>query len=304
MDRPIRCLQSVAAVTLLVATTAVADGELGHRVLGSVGLDAGTQPAAGVYAGDRFFCYAADHLRNRRGERIPVKGFDLDAYANVIGVSGTVKPEGLPYLSAALAVPVAWLSTKADEPATDIARSGLGDLFVQPLMVGWRSPRFDTVASYSFYAPTGQLNRKGLGQPQWAQQFSLGGTLFFDDERAFRVSALASYNLYHRKLGIDLTRGDTVQLQGGVGGKFLQVLDFGVAAYALWQIADDSGSALPAGLGGARERVFGVGPEIGVTIPALGAKLTARYEWDLGAQTRPEGQVLVVSLSFMAWRPP
>ena len=132
----------------------------------------------------------------------------------------------------------------------------------------------------------------------------MGGTFFFDDERALRLSALASYNLYHRKLGLDVTRGDSVQIQGGLGGKLFQVLDLGVVGYALWQVRDDSGSDLPVALRGAREQVFGVGPEIGITIPALRAKLTARYAWDLGAQARLEGQVLVVSLSFLAWRPP
>jgi hypothetical protein len=293
------------SVLLMLATGAAsADGELGQRVLGSVGLDAGSQPGEGVYAGDRFFYYSADQLRNRQGDRIAVKNLEIDAYANVIGVSGTFKPEGLPYLSAAFAAPVAWLSTKADIPSTDIARSGLGDIFIQPLMVGWRSPRFDTVASYSVYAPTGQLNRSGLAQPQWTQQFSAGGTVFFDDERGLRVSALASYNLYHRKPGIDLTRGGTVQLQGGLGGRLFRVLDLGVVGYALWQVADDTGSDLPPALRGARERVYGVGPEIGVTIPMLRAKLTARYEWDIGARSRPEGQVLVVSLSFLGWPPP
>jgi hypothetical protein len=132
----------------------------------------------------------------------------------------------------------------------------------------------------------------------------VGGTLFFDEERSFRLSALSSYNHYHQKLGINLTRGDTLQLQGGLGGRVFQVLDFGVVGYALWQVANDTGSDLPPALHGAREQVFGVGPEIGITIPALRARLTARYEWDLGAKSRPEGEVLVVSLSFLAWRPP
>ena len=213
----------MTAALLLRSATAMADGDLGHKILGAVGLDAGTQPDEGVYVGDRFIYFSADQLRNRRGGLVPVKGLDIDAHANVLGVSATLKPEGAPYLSAALAVPVAWVSTKADVPSADIDRFGLGDIFVEPLKLGWRLPHLDTVASYSFYAPTGQADRKGIGRPQWSQQFSLGGTLFFDDERAFRLSFLASYNLYHQKIGIDVTRGDTVQLQGdleGDGSKF------------------------------------------------------------------------------------
>jgi hypothetical protein len=297
-------LHWMMAGLLLPAAAAVAEGDLGHKILGAVGLDAGTQPDQGVYAGDRFIYFSADRLRNRRGGPVPVKGLDIDAYANVLGLSGTLKPEGAPYLSAAFAVPVAGLSMKAEVPSADIDRFGLGDIFVEPLKAGWRLPHLDTVASYSFYAPTGQADRKGLGRPQWSQQFSLGGTLFFDNERAFRLSVLASYNLYHRKIGIDVTRGDSVQLQGGLGGRWFQILDAGVAGYALWQVADDRGSDLPPALRGARERVFGLGPEIGITIPPLRARLTARYEWDFGAESRPEGQVLLVSLSFLAWRPP
>ena len=175
----------MSAAFFLLSTAAVADGDLGHKVLGAVGLDAGTQPDEGVYAGDRFFYFSADRLRDRRGGLVPVKGLEIGAYANVVGVSGTLKPEGAPYLSAAFAVPVAWLSMKADVPHAEIDRFGLGDIFVEPIKVGGRLPHLDTVASYGFYAPTGQAERKGLGQPQWTQQFSLGGTLFFDDERAF-----------------------------------------------------------------------------------------------------------------------
>jgi len=100
----------------------------------------------------------------------------------------------------------------------------------------------------------------------------MGGTLFFDNERAFRLSALASYNLYHQKVGIDITRGDTVQLQGGLGGRLFQVVDVGLVGYALWQVADDRGSDLPLALRGRARASFGLGPEIGITIPALRAR--------------------------------
>jgi hypothetical protein len=292
----------LAGLALLQAHAAVADGDLGHKVLGSVGLDAGSQPDPGIYVGNRFFYSQADQLRDRHGHDIPIKGLQLDAYADVVGASGTYKFDAGPYVTAALAVPYAKVTTKADVPAINVDRYGLGDIFVEPLMVGWRLPRADAVASYSFYAPTGQINRQGLGRPQWAQQFSAGGTVFFDDQRALRFSALASYNLYHQKQGIDITRGDTVQIQGGFGGRVFGLVDIGLAGYALWQVGDNQGSDLPAAYRGVREQAVGLGPELGVLIPALKAKLTARYEWDLAAVARPDGQVLVVSLSFLAWR--
>jgi hypothetical protein len=281
----------------------VAEGDFGHKILGTVGLDAGSQADSGVYLGDRFIYFAADTLMNRQGNPVPIQGLDMKAFANVFGVSGTLKLDAGPYLTAAFAVPVVALQLKADQPITSIERQGLGDLFIEPLMIGWRLPRLDITSSYSIYAPTGQLNRRGYAQPQWSQQVSAGSTVFFDDERNFRLSALTSYNIYERKLNIDVTRGDTVQIQGGLGGRFFKLFDVGLVGYALWQVAADTGTDLPVALSGQSERVFGLGPELGITIPRLKARLTARYEWELGAQSRLEGQVLVVSLSMLAWRP-
>lgn len=287
---------------LLSLTAAKGDGDMGHRSMGSVGLDAGSQPDIGVYVGDRFFYSHANELKDKHGNSVPINGLDIQSEANVVGTSGTYKLKEGPYLTAAIAVPYARVTTKANVPAIDIERLGLGDIFVEPLMIGWRQKHFDAVASYSFYAPTGQLNRNGLGQSQWAQQFSAGGTLFFDDERGWRLSALTSYNLYHKKTGVDATRGDSVQIQGGLGGKISKFIDFGLVGYGLLQIANNEGSDVPSSLADYREKAFGLGPELGITIPMLRSKITARYEWDIEAVARPQGEVLVISLSVLAWR--
>jgi hypothetical protein len=81
------------------------------------------------------------------------------------------------------------------------------------------------------------------------------------------ISGLASYDLNRRARGIDLTRGDTVQFQGGAG-KTLGIVDFGLVGYALWQVRDDRGNDLPESVRGARDRAFGLGPEIDFTLCA------------------------------------
>ena len=293
------------AATLVVACPdlSFADGEFGNKVLGTSGLDAGSQPEHGFYLGDRVVYMTADRLVNRYGKVLPIKGLNVDAVSNVIGISGTLKTEGGPYWSAAMAVPIARSHFSSEVPFNDIDRSGLGDIFIQPLMIGWRFPRVDVTSSYSIYAPTGQLNRKGLTQPQLSQQISVGSTVFFDDERSLRLSALTSYNVYERKVNLDLTRGDTVQIQGGLGRKFFRLVDAGLAGYALWQVAADTGSVLTPALRGQSDFAVGLGPEFGVTIPRLGAKVTARYEWELESRSRLQGQVLMLSFSMLAWRP-
>jgi len=102
---------------------------------------------------------------------------------------------------------------------------------------------------------------------------------------------------------VDVTRGQTVQVQGGIGGRFLRIVDLGVASYALWQTGRDRGSDLPPALTGQRERAVGVGPEIDVLLPWIRSRLTMRYEWEVTGRARLDGSILVVGLGFAARQP-
>lgn len=274
--------------------------DLGHRLPAGAGIDAGTQVEPGLYLGYRFVWFSSHEIHDRRGDPLPIVGLEIDAYANVFGLAGTLRAGPL-YLSAALAIPVVGLSIRADLPEASVDRLGLGSLFVQPLKLGTRSRHLDVVGSYSFYVPTGQGERSGVGRPEWAHQLAAGGTVFFDDRRGWRVSALASYLHHQRKQGIDITRGDTVLIQGGVAGR-VAVIDAGIAGYALWQVRDDTGSELPAALRGARDRAFGLGPEVNVALPALRSRVSARLAFDLDGEARPVGTLLVIGISTVVWR--
>ncbi|MBZ4420667.1 transporter [Myxococcus sp. RHSTA-1-4] len=294
-----------AALGVLLPAAASAQ-ELGHKIPGGIGVDAGVQQGPGVYVGDRLLWYSASQLRDRYGELQPVQGFDLDAVANAVGVNLTVQWPGWPYLGATVAVPLARISVNSEDPRASVDRFGLGDVYVMPVHLGWRLPLADLVASYGVYIPTGWFEARGgsgVGSGHWTHQFSLGGAVFFDEGRRARASALVSYDHNLRKRGIDITRGDTIQVQGGAGALVLRGVDVGVAGYALWQVRDDTGEDVPEVLRGARDRVFGLGPEVNVLIPKLKAKVGARYEWDFGTRSRPQGGLLVMSLSFLVWQP-
>jgi len=291
-------MRLLVLAVLLHAGIAVAQvADLGHRLPGGIGLDAGTQPEQGLYLADRFVWFASDRVHDRNGHTVPIENLDIDAFANAFGASGTLQV-GDGYLDAAFSIPVTRVSLSADDPQASVDRLGLGDIYVQPFKLGVRGDHFDAVGGYSFYAPTSEGARSGLGRPQWSHQLSAGGTFFFDDVRGWRASALASYTVNGQKQGVDITRGDTIQIQGGVGGRVLGVVDLGLAGYALWQTTDDRGADLPPQVVGARERAFGLGPEVDVRLRALRSRLTARFEWDIDGEARPVGTILVAGLAF------
>ena len=288
----------------LLWTSAAAAQDLGHKVLGSLGLLAGSQPASGIYVVNRLISYGANDLIDRNGNRIPVE-LDLDALANGTGIQATFRLSGNSiYWNASLGVPAARVHLDTDRPEASVDRFGFGDLYVQPVKIGWKTARADIVSGYAFYAPTGRFTPRGsggIGRGQWSHEFSLGSAIYLDKARTWHLSGLASYELNQRKHGIDITRGDTIQFQGGAG-KTVRTFDLGLAIYALRQVRADRGADVPGPLRGARDRVFGLGPEIDYKFAPLRSRLTVRYCRDISVKSRPLGRVLVFGITVLALR--
>jgi hypothetical protein len=290
----------------IIARPLAAQQQLGHKLLGAVGIDAGTQADVGWYISDRFVWYSATTIRDASGRAIPIPGLELDAYGNMIGAQLTIHPRGAPYLSFAAGIPWSRLSIRVDDPRVHLDPAGLGDIFVQPIQAGWRQKRFDVVTGYGFYAPTGKFEPRtgnGVGRGYWTHQFSAGGAVFPTKDRLNRASALVSYDVNLKKRGIDIRRGNSLQVQGGAGVGVLRVVTLGVAGFAYWQVSDDVGADIPPPLRGLKSRAFGLGPEIGIMIPSLRLRGELRFEREFGVRSRLDGQVLVGGLGHKLTRP-
>jgi len=246
--------------------------------------------------------YRADEVIDNDGHAIPLSP-TLNVAANAVGAQVTYKlPGHSMYVNAAIGVPTVRVNVRIPVPEASIDRSGFGDLYVQPVKIGWKLNRLDVVTGYAFYAPTGLYSPRevvNIGKDQWTHEFSLGSAVYLGSRKAWNISALASYNLNQRKQDIDITRGDSVQIQGGAG-KTLGKFDMGLAGYALWQVRDDRGAALPPALRGLRDRAFGLGPEVDITIARIRGRITVRYCHDVFARARPLGQILVFGITFRA----
>ena len=293
-------------LAVALAATPASAQQLGTKVMGGLGIDAGTQGPPGVFVLDRALQFTADKARSRDGDALPIQGLDILARANAISVSYTFVPRSSPYLTVVASVPYARVSVNSADPIVSIDRWGLGDIFVQPIKAGWRHPHYDVVTSYAFFAPTGRFEPKtgvGVGRGYWTHQFSLGGAGYVDTTRARRASVLMSYDLNRRMRAVDITRGNMLSMQGGAGAAVGKAFVLGVAGYALWQVSDDRGTALPQTLAGLRTRTYGLGPEIDVVVPSIGLKVDFRFMWDFGTRARPQGQVFAGGLGYRAWSP-
>ena len=299
----------VVCAELLLAADSVDAQDLGHKLPGLIGLEAGKVPPPGLYLIDRVVSYEADELRDRTGMLIPVTDLHLVGRANAVGLSYTIQPpRRRTSFTVTAAAPLARLRLNIhDRPEASFDRFGLADIYIQPALLGWRLEGGDLVASYGLYLPTGTsplAGGKGLSTGHLTHQFSVGGSIYTNKNRTSFVTALASYDANLRKRRIDITRGDTVNIQGGAGTNlFNRVVEAGLAFNSLWQVRDDRGADLPVVLRGARDRVYGFGPDGAVMIKAIQSQLRIRYEWDMGVRSRPQGRLFVVGLNVTLHRP-
>src|SRR5450755_3423013 len=68
-------------VATLVAGPSRAQQEVGHRILGTLGLQAGSQAPTGLYLVDQFAYYHSNEIVDRSGRALPV-GLDVDLLVN------------------------------------------------------------------------------------------------------------------------------------------------------------------------------------------------------------------------------
>jgi hypothetical protein len=307
-------------LTLAVAGTASpAYAQLnGENLLGDMGVKSGTQPAPGLYVGNVYYRYKTDTIKGPDGSTMifdPTRSGSQTINAAVPLVVYVSKKKLLggnigmvavvPIASGALEAPGLGLSESAS--------TGLSDLYVMPLQLGWQKRRFDALAGVALFAPTGRYSAgasDNLGKGMWSYELSGGGTFYFDRKRSLSVATTAYWETHSKKDGEvhvqgitvnDVKVGQLLTLEGGVGKSFLHgAASVGVAYYAQWKVtADDMTVSVP----GVPElsdghRVLAIGPDI--TIPIATRKrlislVNVRYMWETGARIKTQGQSLLVT---------
>ena len=219
----------------------------GHNTKGDFGLQSGTQAPPGFYVVPLYYDYSADTLRDGNGDKFdPLGGGgSLDAGAAIAGLlwvsekkflGGTYGFSVWPGVTNnALELPALQTNSKTS--------TGLADLYIQPVILGWNKAQADFTAGLGIYAPTGEFeaggdSNRGLGM--WSYEIFGGTTLYFDEARTWHFAATAFYETHGEKDGTDIRVGDILTLEGGLGKSFMDgAANAGIAYYAQWKLTDD-----------------------------------------------------------------
>lgn len=307
-------MRSIAAAILIAAALipAAASAQLnGHNFRGDYGLSSGTQPPAGWWLSMLYALYDTDTVRNKNGDRIrfdPERRGSLSA-SGIIPYAWWVSEKQMLGGTYSFSVAPSLTNAKLEAPIFGLDQEtsyDLGDLYIQPINLGWHQERADYTAGLGLYVPIGRYtdgadNNTGLGM--WSYEVFAGATWYLDAARSWNLALTAFWETHSEKEDSDQKVGDLLTLEGGFGKSFVDgAINVGVAYYGQWKLSrDDFGFRLPIGSNVGKHQVFGLGPEIVFPIAAkqkLIALLTARYLFEFDAESTTEGDTLFVGLTF------
>ena len=286
MKDSLSLLGGVMAAGMCLGGVAQAQIVAGHYPAGAEGIKAGSLPPPGLYLRDYSFYYSADTYKDGP------PSFDISAFINAPRVIWMTdkKVLGASY-GMDVIVPFGYMDWEV--MGSHGHHFGLGDISVEPLLLSWNLGQFDLAAGYAFWAPTGDFK---VGQPDliskgyWSHMLTAGGTWHIDEAKTWAFSILNRYEFAHEQKDTHIDPGQVYTVEWGLSKSVTKTIDVGCVGYCQRQTTLDSSSPL-------LDRVVGVGPEVSAFWPGLGLFTSLRWNFEFGAQDRPEGQRVTLTLT-------
>jgi hypothetical protein len=325
---------TLAATLLLVSGLAHA-GDAGHFAGGMMDTRDYFVPAPGLYGAVYNYMYSTDRYNDQNGNKVssitlspgPGQGrtFDvgvnLDMYVLAPALIWVSPWEILGAKYGAYITPTfananiqsAVYNSRGLGGTTSQATFAPGDMFVQPVWLGWTLPHWDISAGYGFYAPVGKYSTETITFPEqsialpaadniglgfWTQQFQGALAWYPWTNKATAVTAALTYDYNQEQQDTGVMYGQNLWLTYGIS-QYLPMtkddkllLEIGPAGYYEWQISDTTGSLAQTG----RTHVGGIGGQVGLTYVPWNLILNFRGFYEYYADARVQGASFSINL--------
>lgn len=290
------------AVHLMTANETLA---WSHYVPGAVGVKNGSVPPPGRWFVNYNCFYAADTTKDDSGNTVAVPSSDIFVYANVSQIAWMTEKKilGADY-GVDIFFPFAYTDLKVDAAGMTVLDEdtfGLGDIFIDPLILAWHARRWDAFVAAGAYIPTGDHDdATSPGKGYWTFMEQVGGTYYFDEARTWTIAARARFEQSTKDDDTDVTPGDELIFEYGFGKDFSlgqkMLATVGLAGYSYTQLSADSGPDED----GTKFSGHGLGPEVQLTIFKPFVNLSLRYLVEYGVENKAQGEniCLAITTSF------
>ena len=291
----------------LALACVIATGEAHGQVRGVY--PAGMNVTNGGVAPAPGFAYSNLFIVNSRDERVGAEGETLatgqqsillDLNTVAWGSDGNVV--GKARFGATATVILSKNSLTSDLEGSLGGGSGLGDLFIQPVILGWTNAQVDFRAAYGIVAPTGHFEAgadDNVGSGYWTHALSAGVTRYLAETRSNALSAFVMYELHEKQETTDVRPGDTLTLDASwmrvISSHADRLFQYGAAGYAQWQTTDKRGPGVSPGESNEHYRVYSLGLAAGLAWPTRRSSLMLKLLREFGARSTFEGYSIQLS---------
>jgi hypothetical protein len=193
----------------------------------------------------------------------------------------------------------------------------VGDLFVQPLWLGWNRTHFDIAAGYGFYAPVGKFDTSTVNFPSgpqvvtsatnvglgyWTNQLQGTVTWYPNPKRGTAVTNTLTLEFNGEQRDTHYTNGNFLTWNWGadqylpLDKEVKYLADLGLTGYSQWQVSDSSGPnvANP----GYHDQVHAIGAQAGLISTRHGWVLEFRYQHEFYAANRFAGNSYSLNFAY------
>lgn len=230
-----------AALALLASLSPLAVQAAGHYVPGVEGAQAASVPPAGFYYIGYLVNYNINSLR-APGTNNDIPGHNtgtVTALANRFVWMTGHKVLGADYGVEAI-VPLMRTSLTFNTPGISDSRSGVGDIYVGPLVLGWHGEQWDAVAAAGVWLDSASTSNPASPGNGYKSTMLTGGlTYYFDPAKTISGAALMRFERNGRN-DAGFRHGNQVTVEWSLAKAFGPV-QAGVVGYSQWQTSNDSG---------------------------------------------------------------
>lgn len=255
--------------------------------LGNKGLDTGVVAPKGFNAITEMQYYygwktGADgkYLKDVNGNKLYQQMFVID---EVLEWNSGLKFLGATWSADAIIPLIVINGTNAD--GSRFAVSGLADIYLEPVILGWSTPYVDSKFIFGMNLPTGTPE---VTFNHFSASFTGAFTISFNKEKTVRLSLMPAFEVYSKNIRNDKTEGSDFILKWGLGYTFKDIHTLGVIGYSAVKIQNDKGKVsdlLKAG----EQHVSAVGLQYSVFIPQIKSALSFLANYEFAAANMPMG---------------
>jgi hypothetical protein len=144
-------------------------------------------------------------------------GFLIDVPFAIASARGAGALE--PVLSSGIGS-VTLLSLQRSAGAT---KGTIGDIYFEPVDLGWHLRQLDAIVAGGFFAPTGAYNSKAnlnIGYGHWSGVLGVGRIVYADAERSWGLSVYSHFVIYASQMGRNYTYGNQAPLEWSASKTF------------------------------------------------------------------------------------